>query len=463
MGNIGSYRQALALALPVLTMALATLLASCGGSSDSGRATAQSGGTGVDCPEVGMQCSGGSIIRIDNGIAVTTSGVQTYAISTNDLLQPNPAPGSAYGLQPATGGLADLRVKRDTNGQTATVTLLLSRLGLSWDGINERPLIIETFEKNQGRVQLNSAGIATLSALPPPTNVNFYDYATLGTAATQANYANNIYFPRNEPIRCPASDPNCPASETDGVHTQVGNWRTGGSNPDNVWATRLHEDGAVQAGYGIDATGRLILLPTANGVGVPYPGFKGYRDYHQWSYASANLGSWVTQDSVLITEWNGNNEHNKMRRGFVAFGDTTDVSTLPSSGVVRYTGNLHGWFTYDKNLESQVIVGQVEANVDFSTRIVTLTFSGTRVNDSSLTAVPVSLTSTLNLGAAEFGNYFSGIASNTTLSGGTSGRFYGAVGAGSSGTGPAEIAAIFQLHGVGTGPVSIGGVLLKRM
>ena len=72
-------------------------------------------------------------------------------------------------------------------------------------------------------------------------------------------------------------------------------------------------------------------------------------------------------------------------------------------------------------------------------------------------------TSTLNLGAAEFANYFSGIASNTTISGGASGRFYGAVGAGSSGTGPAEIAGIFQLQGVGIGPVSIGGVLLKRM
>ncbi len=462
MGNIGSYRGARA--LPVLTLTLTTLLTSCGGSSsDSGLATAQSAGTSVGCPQVGMQCSGDSIIRIDNGIAVTTSGVQTYAISTNDLLQLNPAPGSAYGLQPATGGLADLRVKRDATGQTATITLLMSRLGLSWDGISERPLIIETFEKNQGRVQLNSTGIATLFALPPPTDVNFYDYAKLGAAATQANYANNIYFPRNEPIRCPASDPNCPASETDGVHTQAGNWRTGGSNPDNVSATRLHADGAVQAGYGVDASGRLVLLPTADGIGVPYPGFKGYRDYHQWSYASANLGSWVTQDSVLITEWNGNNEHNKMRRGFVAFGDTTDVSTLPSSGVVRYTGSLHGWFTYDKNLESQVIVGQVEATVDFSTRIVTLTFSGTRVNDSSLTVVPVSLTSTLNLGTAEFANYFSGIASNTNVSGGASGRFYGAVGAGSSGTGPAEIAGIFQLQGVGNGPVSIGGVLLKRM
>ena len=462
MGNIGSYRGARA--LPVLTLTLTTLLASCGGSSsDSGRATAQSAGTSVGCPQVGMQCSGDSIIRIDNGIAVTTSGAQTYAISTNDLLQPNPAPSSAYGLQPATGGLADLRVKRDATGQTATVTLLLSKLGLSWDGITERPLIIETFEKNQGRVQLNSAGIATLFALPPPTDVNFYDYAKLGAAATQANYANNIYFPRNEPIRCPSSTPNCSASETDGVHTQAGNWRTGGSTPDNIWASRLHEDGATQAGYGIDVTGKLILLPNADGIGVPYPGFKGYRDYHQWSYASANVSSWVTQDSVMITEWNGVNEHNKMRRGFVAFGDATDTSTMPSSGSVHYSGNLHGFFSYDKNQEAHLIVGQVEADVNFSNRTITITFSGTRVDEVSMSVVPVSLTSTLNLGSAEFANYFSGIASNTTLSGGASGRFYGAVGAGSSGTGPAEITAIFQLQSTATGPVSIGGVLLKRM
>jgi hypothetical protein len=132
MEKIRSYRATPALS--VLAIALATLLASCGGSSsDSGRATAQSAGTSVGCPQTGMQCSGDSIIRIDNGIAVTTSGAQTYAISTNDLLQPNPAPGSAYGLQPATGGLADLRVKRDATGQTATITLLLSKLGLSWE------------------------------------------------------------------------------------------------------------------------------------------------------------------------------------------------------------------------------------------------------------------------------------------------------------------------------------------
>ncbi len=49
------------------------------------------------------------------------------------------------------------------------------------------------------------------------------------------------------------------------------------------------------------------------------------------------------------------------------------------------------------------------------------------------------------------------------MSGGASGRFYGAVGTGGSGTDPAEIAGVFQLQGAGTGPVAIGGVLLKRM
>jgi hypothetical protein len=80
-----------------------------------------------------------------------------------------------------------------------------------------------------------------------------------------------------------------------------------------------------------------------------------------------------------------------------------------------------------------------------------------------LDVVPVSLTSTLTIGSAEFANYFSGIAANSTMSGGASGRFYGAVGTGGSGTGPAEIAGVFQLQAAGTGPVAIGGVLLKRM
>jgi hypothetical protein len=58
-------------------------------------------------------------LRTDNGIAVTTSGVQVYGVSTNDLLTPNPSPGTAYGLQLATGGMADLRVSKAADGRLA--------------------------------------------------------------------------------------------------------------------------------------------------------------------------------------------------------------------------------------------------------------------------------------------------------------------------------------------------------
>ena len=178
LGSLGSYFGVRALLLVTLA------LRGCGGSSGEGSsslATPQSAGGSTSCPEAGTLCTGNSIIRSENGIAVTTSG-----------------------------GLADVRVKRDAAGQTTAVTLLLSKFGISWDGTTERPLIIETFETKQGRVQLNSAGIATLLALPPPTDINFYNYATKGAAGTQANYANNVYFPRTEPVRCPADNPTCP-------------------------------------------------------------------------------------------------------------------------------------------------------------------------------------------------------------------------------------------------------------
>ena len=135
---------------PVLAILVATLLASTlaswsgGGGGEVSLMAAQCDGSSMSCPESGMQCGGDTILRTDNGIGVTASGVQTYAISTNDLMPSNPSPGSAWGLQPATGGMADVRVHRDVSGQTTAVTLLLSKLGISWDGKTERPLIIET-------------------------------------------------------------------------------------------------------------------------------------------------------------------------------------------------------------------------------------------------------------------------------------------------------------------------------
>jgi len=458
---------------PWLLAAAMSILASCGGgstvngdtqgltsasaNSSTSAITSTSTDTDMNCPAADLQCSGSTILRVDNGIGLTASGVQTYATSTNDLLHTNPAPGSAMGLQPASGGIADVRVTRTTDGDTTAVALLLSNLGISWDGKADRPLIIETFEQRQGRVQLDSKGRVSFGTLPPPSDLNFYDYGKKGALGTQANYANNMYFPRTD---C-ATSGDCATVETDGLHVNAGDWRRGGLVPDNLWATRLHEDGATQAGLGQDANGNLVLLPTADRVGVPYPGFKGYRDYRQWSYASTNLASWITQDTVMIDEWarGAGYEHNKMRRGFVAFGAVTRAAVIPTSGTVRYAGTLRGWFSYHKSEDSYPITGQAEAVVDFAQRSITLAFSGTRIDEGTLDAIPVSLSRTMTLSS---NNYATSVAANDTLSGGVSARFFGSVGSDSSGKGPAELGGVFQLQAPGDGASAIGGFLLKR-
>jgi len=462
-------------AVAVLLVGL-SLLSGCGGGSSDGGGTVQSGtsvspqqtGTGTQagaaaCPGSGTECTGATILRTDQGIGVTDAGVQVYGISTNDLLTPNPAPQIAYGLRPATGGMADVRVSKAADGRLASVTLLLSNLGLSWDGKTERPRIIETFETRQGRVQLDANGLAIRQPLPAATDLNFFDFGRNGINGTQANYANNVYFPRTEPVRCPTNHPNCPSVETQGLRAQLGDWRSGGSTPDNAQATRLHEDGATQAGYGVDANGQLVLLPWADGVGVPYPGFKGYRDFLHWSYAHVNLGAWITQDTVGIIEWGGSDEHNKMRRGLMAFGQVTPPAQLPASGVVRYRGRIHGWFSYLQAQDSHPLFGDVEATVDFTNRTVVLTFSGTRIDEGQMDPLPLALTASTALGSGQLANYFFGSAGNATLNGGIGGRFFGPVSNGGSGTGPAEMGGTFQLQSANQGPVSIGGFLLRKI
>ncbi len=434
-----------------------------GGPADTVLLPQQGSTSAMVCPTDDMACTGDLILHTDHGISVTASGVQVYGISTNDLLTPNPAPTLAHGLRPATGGIADVRISKAADGRLATVSLLLSKLGLSWDGKTERPLIIETFSPTQGRVQLDQAGLARLEPLPSFTDLNFFDFAKKGAAGTQAHYANNIYFPRTEPVRCPTDNPGCPTVETTGLTAQLGNWRSGGDIPDNAWASRLHADGATQAGSGVDANGQAVLLPGSEGPGVPYPGFKGYRDYHHWSYAHANLGAWITQDTVLITEWGGNSEHNKMRRGLVAFGTVTAAAQIPTTGVARYRGRLHGWFSYVQSEDSYPIYGDVEAEVDFAKRTVVLTFSRTRIDEGTLDPLPLALTATTTIDSARFASYFSGAASNASFSGGIGARFFGPVASGGSGQGPAEMGGTFQLQSPNEGPVAIGGFLLRKI
>ena len=280
------------------------------------------------------QCSGSSIIRIDNGVALTSSGVQTYGKSTNDLATPNESINRAFGLTVASGGIAEIRLDKDSNGLVSKAAVLLSNFGISWDAKTDRPQILETFATTQGRVMLDANGALTFGTLPDSSDLTYYDYALKGAAATQTNYANNVYFPRTNPSRCTSDMTTCPTVETTGIKYQAGAWRTGGKDPDSTEASRLHEDGDLYAGNGVpDANGNQTYLPGGDGFGTAYPGFKGFRALSNWGFTYGNLAAWLTQDTVNINEWAGtNNEHNKNRRGMVAFGDVSDPAKIPTSG-----------------------------------------------------------------------------------------------------------------------------------
>ena len=452
------------------TLALLLLLAGCS-DGGSGSVGGNLGGSAVikpessdtttmACREAGTQCTGSTILRNDSGIAITASSVQVYGASTNDLEVPNVSPAVAFGLQPASGGLADIRVKRDDNGLVSDVALLLDKFGLSWDGKQERPLVIETFLPRQGRVQMDADGKISVVALPPSSDLGFFDFARKGKAATQAHYANNAYFPRTEPIRCPSDAMPCPQRETEGVQNFAGDWRRGGTLPDNALAVRLHEDGATEAGDNADLNGNPVA--PANGSGVPHPGFKGFRNFHNWSYQYANLASWITQDTVEIAEWGGGFEHNKGRRGFVAFGQVTTPASVPVTGTARYIGYLKGWWNYEPTVDSYPVAGDIEALVDFASRTVTLTVSSARIDEGTQDPVPLNLTTSVTISSAQFANYFNGAAVNSALSGSLSGRFFGPVSSGGSGNAPAELAGAFRLVAANNGPVAIGGFLLRK-
>ena len=142
-----------------------------------------------------VHCSGDTILRTDEGITVTASGVQAYGISTTDLLTPNPDATGAKGLRATTGGLAEVRLQRSESGSPASVALLLSNMGISWDGMTERPPVIETFSTQQGRVEIDANGQIVLKPLPAFTDINFYDYATKGRPAHRRITPTIFIFP----------------------------------------------------------------------------------------------------------------------------------------------------------------------------------------------------------------------------------------------------------------------------
>lgn len=459
-----------------LSILAASVLAACGGGGSSGNDTSAPGVetqpsstqmtmSCVDGPN--YQCSGGKILKTENGVTLTDSGVEVYGKSTSDLVSAtNPDKTTATGLALASGGVAEVRVAKDVNGVISKIALLLSNLGLSWDGKVERPQTIETFDPTQGRTVLTANGAIKSVPLPDSSDLSFYDYATKGVNATQANYANNRYFPRTAPSRCEATQTSCLTIETDGVHYQAGDWRNGGATFDTAHAIRAHEDGDIHAGNATPGpNGEVRWLQGGNGVGVPHPGSKGYRTVDNWSLQYGNLTTWFTQDTVLIAEWGGGDEHNKIRRGAVAFGAVTDPAAVPASGTATYSGIVYGWYARNASEDPAFFRGNALVTVNLATREATIAIQNTVANDSSSTTIPVALSATTKIGASGTmnANYMTGVADNGTLKGGISGRYFGpVVSTGSSGSAPAEIGGAFSLSNASTGATGIGGFLAKK-
>ena len=469
------------LALPILTLtAAAAALIACGGGGGSDPASAPplvnfgnsaplpavlGGSSTMSCVDgAGFQCSG-TFLRKENGVTVTNSGVQVYGHSTSDLAANNQTPTTATGLEPDDGnGLAETRFQRVLQGNALAVTraaLLLSNVGISWDGINPRPQTIEVFEKTQGETKLAANGsLSIVNPLHAPTDMNYYNYAGAANQRTPANYANNRYFPRpGDPTTCPTPPTPGPTTftETCGVVYTPGPFRSGGTDPDRTTAKRLHSDGDVKAG-----------TPPGPVTGVPFAGNKGYRDLIAFSFDYANLATWASEETVEIDEWaNASNEHTSNRRGAVAFGAATDPNAVPAAGGVDYKGVVYGWYTPD-GASTVFYRAAATVSVNFDSRQVAVRISDAK-EDGTATAVPFTAEITTGLGKAgeNAANYFTGAltaSGSTALSGGLGGRLFGPVGQGpfTANQGPAEIAGSFTLKNATTKAATIGGFIGRR-
>lgn len=447
---------------------LAGILAGCGGGSGgsdvlaggSGTGGTNTGGTGnppppaaSSCPPGVAACSGSGEISRTDTIKLTASGVQTMTMSTNDLLATPRARGTdatiAFGLAPNVAGLAEVQVARDAGGPVTNLNLLLSGLGISWDGSTERPAIIETFGLPRSRVTPSAQGLATLAALPAGTDTAFWNNNATTFAGTQANYANNIYFARlPSTAHCASGDADCVTAAGNGLRLTRGDWSSGGLRPDEVSASRLHEDGAT-------------LAPDQ----IPFAGFKGYRDVWTWNYRYAHLSGWVTQDTVDIVEWGGTDEHNKARRGVVAFGDVTPPASIPATGSARYIGYARGWYSPDGRVEAYPIAADVEIVVDFAARSATFSVSRLRVDEAQNPSPQLAATSTNTLPFGTPANVLIGAVTHGTASGTAGARFFGPLVDGA----PAEIGGSFSVRGPSStnSPIvdaifGAGGFIAKR-
>jgi hypothetical protein len=320
---------------------------------------------------------------------------------------------------------------------------LLSQLKLFWDGQTERPRIIENFGLKRGRVQLGDQGMSTLVALAPQGDA-FWDNNASTFAGTQDRYANNHYFERTAPA-CDVSDAACVTAANNGLRLVAGNWRTGSLKPNQISATRLHEDGATQ---GPDQ--------------IPFAGFKGYRDLWNWNYRYAHVAGWVTKDTINIQEWGGGREHNKERRGTIAFGQLTDPTSLPSTGNATYRGYARGWYSPDGQTEVYPIAADLEVTVDFGAKQATLRLLNVRIDE----VLPANVEPNVKLTVGSTNVLPFGTPTNTAIGGIAHGdaagyaglRFFGPIDGGT----PPELAGSFSIKGL-SGITAIGGFIARRV
>jgi hypothetical protein len=313
------------------------------------------------------------------------------------------------------------------------------------------------FEPTQGVSKVEPNGtLSWANTLPLPTDMTYYNWQGLGDKATQANYANNRYFPRTAPVICPPGVTVCASTETAGIAYLVGPFRSGGTDPDRTTATRLHSDGDVKAG-----------VPPGPVGGVPFAGNKGIRSLVAFSYDFANIGTWATEETVLVDEWaNAGLEHTTNRRGVVAFGDTTPAAQVPSAGGIDYAGVVYGWYFSGSGTDLVYYRATATVSVNFDSRQVAIKISNA-VQDGTTTSVPMAAEVTTGMGASgsNVANYFTGAATSAgadAMTGGIGGRFFGTVAQGRTGLGPAEIAGSFSLINNTSKASTVGGFIGRR-
>lgn len=421
----------------------------------------------MTCAEgANWQCSGAAVLRSDNGVAITASGVQTYGRSTSDLATPNQDVTKANGFETVANGsgVTELRLRKNaTNKATVErVGLILTNFGIKWDAVNERPPVYEVFEPTSGITELVGGLLSSGAALHDHTDTVFYDFGTNGPVnGHQTHYANNRYFPRNtttNPLRCPTGVITCVNEETTGIHYTTGDFRTtvGGNDPDRTTGHRLHSEGDVSAGD----------HPTGANLGVPYAGSKGFRDLQAYSYNYANLGTWLSQETTEVDEWSTLfTEHVTNRRGAIAFGDVTTPAAVPAAGGADYRGTAYGWYTAN-GADVVYYSAAVTISVNFDSRQVAIQLSNAVNVEQPAVTVPLSVTTTVGMGRSgnNVANYFTGAVDTggtAPLTGGVGGRFFGPSVIVTSNQGPAEIGGTFTLKNAGSKAATVGGFIAR--